>query len=364
MPQPRNIALLLTPSGVAAIAVIRLRGPRVNAFLEKHFSKAARLNRCVHGDLFDGDVVIDDAVVVLCNAETADLNLHGGQWVVQSVLDLASREGFEVMKGGDLPLSFEATDGATVLEREIEAYLPMARTELGVRALLNQKQSWHELQRRLKEDPAGGRRDLEDVFADQTLIHLLNPPTVAIVGSANVGKSTLANQLFSQERSITADVPGTTRDWVGEIANIDGLAVMLMDTPGLRQTHDPIEATAIERSRGEIARAGLVVLVLDATRPLEGEQAELLREFSRALVVVNKSDRPSTPGFETVPGTRTVAISGAGIDDLRAAITKHFCPETPINPNRPRIWTIRQRDIVQRAVIEPAVLGEIFTGIG
>jgi tRNA modification GTPase len=364
MSQARNIALLLTPPGVAAIAVIRLRGPGVSGFLKRHFSKSAKLNRCVHAELFDANGVIDDAVVVLCDVETADLNVHGGQWVVQSVLDLAARQGFEVAEAGDLPIPFDATDGGTVLELEIEAYLPMPRTELGVRALLNQNDSWHKLRRRLKEDPVEGRRQLEEVLSDQTLVHLLYPPTVAIVGAANVGKSTLANQLFSQERSITADVPGTTRDWVGEIANIDGMAVMLMDTPGWRHTHDPIEATAIERSRDEIARAKLVILVLDATRALEGEQAELLREFSGALLVMNKSDRPLIPEFETVQGMRTVATSGEGINDLRTAITRHFCTEVPINPRRPRIWTQRQRDIVRRAVIDPAVLDEVFTANG
>ncbi len=236
----------------------------------------------------------------------------------------------------------------------------MARTELGIRTLLSQKVRWNELLELARIAPTNLPQQLEELLADHTLIHLLHPPTVAIVGPANVGKSTLANQLFSRERSITADVPGTTRDWVGEIANIDGLPVLLLDTPGLRQTHDPVEAAAIGRSRDQIARATLVILVLDATRPLAGEQAALLSTFPDALTVINKSDRPTFPDLNSVPALRTVATAGQSLDQLRAAITSHFCGKPSIVPDHPRIWTDRQREIVTRALGDPAAVDELF----
>src|SRR5690606_12064877 len=102
--------------------------------------------------------------------------------------------------------------------------------------------------------------------------------------------STLANQLFAQERSITADLPGTTRDWVGEIANLDGLAVMLIDTPGLRMTDDLVEREAIERSGQQVRAADLVVVVLDASVPA-AEQLAHRQAHPNALIVVNKCDR-------------------------------------------------------------------------
>jgi tRNA modification GTPase len=358
MSTARNIAVLMTPRGVAAIAVVRLRGPGVGRFLERHFSKPAKLNRCVHANLMEGERVIDDAVVVLFDPETADVNVHGGTWVVQSVLELAVREAFELVAANDLPLPQEASDGGNVLEREIECYLPMAKTELGVRTLLAQRGAWLDLRKRVGEDSFGS--ELASVLGDQSLIHLLNPPTVAIVGPANVGKSTLANRLFSQERSVTADVPGTTRDWVGEIANIDGLAVLLLDTPGLRETEDRIEATAIDRSRRQIQGASLVVLVLDATRPLAGEQAELCGAFADSLVAINKSDRAFHPELERVEAIRTIATTGEGVDELRTAIVRHFCMAYPVDPQRPRVWTVRQREIVRRAVAEPGCVEQLF----
>src|SRR6185312_758670 len=277
----RNVAILMTAPGVAAIAVIRIKGPAVPVFLQSHFSKTPIPGKCVHGDLRDGDRVLDDAVVALVDEHTADLNVHGGTWVVQSVLDLARREGFEVIEKLPVPLPPEAIDCPGTLRQEILSHLPLARTETGVRALLKQEEAWQQIKDQARRGESI-RPLLESVLADRTLQHLLHPPTVAIIGAANVGKSTLANQLFAQERSITADVPGTTRDWVGEVAHIDGLPVMLLDTPGLRATQDTIEATAIERAGEQLRGADLVVLVLDASRALEPEQASLIERFPDA----------------------------------------------------------------------------------
>jgi small GTP-binding protein len=266
------------------------------------------------------------------------VNLHGGPWVVRSMLDLARRGGFTVHERPTLPLPDEAVDAESALEREILANVPLARTELAIRELLGQREAWE----RLEALPAAERDvELAQVRTDHSLWWLLHAPRVAIVGAPNAGKSTLANQLFAQQRSITADLPGTTRDWVGEIANVDGLAVMLVDTPGIRQTTDPIEAAAIERSGAEIGAADLVVLVLDATRPLEPGQAELRRRFSEALVVINKCDRPAAWTRGESPAIETIAASGDGIDALRAAIRRHF--EIDARRGQAKWWTPDQR---------------------
>ena len=94
-------AVLLTPPGAAAIAVVRVAGPRVRPFLESRFARPAKTGRCVHGDLRDGEKVLDDPVVVLHEGGVvADINLHGGPWVVASVLELLRRDGFEVVEAG------------------------------------------------------------------------------------------------------------------------------------------------------------------------------------------------------------------------------------------------------------------------
>lgn len=343
----QGVAIVLTGHGTAAIAVVRLAGSGVRRFLEHHFSQPVESGRCVHGRIVNGPRVIDDALVVLGpDSAWADINLHGGAWVVRSFTALAEREGFTPTDHTDLSSAMQCCDGQTLLEREVLLHVPLARTELGVRVLLGQQRAWDGLKARRRA--TGAVDELRRIAADATLRHLLFPPRVAIVGAANVGKSTLANQLFGQERSITADAAGTTRDWVGETANIDGFPVTLVDTPGLRPTDDPVERTAIERSRPEIASASLVLLVLDASRPFEPEQAALLDEFPHALCVVNKSDRPKAWDTARVQTVHTTATTGEGVQELRNQIIVHFCKDLP-SPNRPYCWTARQQQLIRRA---------------
>jgi len=150
-----NRAFLLTPPGVAAIAVVRLVGPGVANFLSAHFSRPVTPGRTIHGQLTDGETVLDDPVVVLTPAGAVDISVHGGPWVVQSVLELAKKEGFELSDVTDPTISLDAMDGANLLEKEVNANHPLARTELGVRVLLHQAGAWAEFVRRAVPGPVG-----------------------------------------------------------------------------------------------------------------------------------------------------------------------------------------------------------------
>jgi small GTP-binding protein len=330
--------MMLTPAGVGAIAVVRLTGEAVRRFLQQHFSKPAREGRCVHGNISDGQRVIDDAVVVLLpGGLAADVNLHGGPWVVSSFVELAAREGFELVEQVE-----EMVKGDSLLEREVMAALPLAKTRQALEILLAQPRAWETYLKDPRQGPS-----VDQILSDHTLWWLLHPPRVAIVGAANVGKSTLANQLFAQERSITADLPGTTRDWIGEEANLDGLVVTLVDTPGVRQTADPIERLALDQSAGQVQRADLVVLVLDASRELVGVQDRLVAKFNDALRVINKVDRAAEWVNEFPDAIKTVGTTGQGVDELRNAVRRRFgCEQFELG--RPRWWTTRQRDALKR----------------
>jgi tRNA modification GTPase len=327
-------AILLTPPGSAAIAVVRLIGPGTEDFLRRRFSKPVPQGRCVYGNLHDNGRLVDQAIVVLCSSSMADINVHGGVWVVKSVLELAAQDGFATTARVDPPLEAEAVDGADAIWTETLQYLPLARTELAVRILLAQPAAWG----KLGTLPEQQQRQ---ILEDQSLKWLLSLPRVAIVGPANVGKSTLANRLFGQERSITADVPGTTRDWVGEIANIDGLAVMLVDTPGRRAANEQIEQAAIAASLPIAAGADRVILVLDQSVAIPDEGRSLLAEFPDALKVANKADRPMVWDARQM-GFVTAVAKGGDIQTVQRGILRQFeCENLTID--QPRCWTDRQR---------------------
>jgi tRNA modification GTPase len=150
--------------------------------------------------------------------------------------------------------------------------------------------------------------------------------TVAIVGRPNAGKSSLFNALAGAARAIVTDVPGTTRDLVTERVDIDGLAVTLVDTAGLRDARDAIEAEGIARARQAQRVAALTLIVLDGSAPLEPDDLSMIDSEAGGggdwLVVRSKADLAAA-WHDLVPVARPVsalpvsAVTGTGLTDLR-----------------------------------------------
>ena len=166
---------------------------------------------------------------------------------------------------------------------------------------------------------------LEASFARGRIVH--DGLTLAIVGRPNAGKSSLFNRLVERERAIVTPTPGTTRDTVTERISLDGIPLELVDTAGLREAHDVAEQLGIARSREALADAGLVLIVLDATQPLNEEEQSLLAavEGRPALVALNKSDllgsATHVPSLtDSVPAIATSALTGDGVPELRRRI--------------------------------------------
>jgi tRNA modification GTPase len=165
---------------------------------------------------------------------------------------------------------------------------------------------------------------LEASFARGRIVH--DGLTLAIVGRPNAGKSSLFNLLVERERAIVTSTPGTTRDLVTERISLDGIPLELVDTAGLREGLEEAEQMGIARSREALADAALVLVVLDATQPLNDEEHRLLAavEGRPALVVVNKCDlakgNEATMEVGGVAVLRTSALTGEGIQQLRERI--------------------------------------------
>jgi len=335
----QNVFQTLTSPGTAALQVVRLTGPGVMEFLARRFSRAMSSGRrstgFSHGELRDDSGVIDDPIVVLDASEksngsaanmSAEISLHGGKAIEDAVVRLLRADGF-VMSSYEQQLS---------IAEKVTRDLPLARTRLALECLLNQPKAW---------------ANSENVDAnDQALRRLLHPPTVAIVGVPNAGKSSLANQLFARQRTITADMPGTTRDYVSDLADIDGLVIRLLDTPGLRETDDAIERRAIELAQPVIASADLVIELLDAMTSLK-EQRQIIGQTSDQImgqtirgtrtsrvsdiVVVNKADL--MPSNASIEFQLVSALQGTGIDDLRRIIFRRLLGEA-FSPSRAYVW--------------------------
>jgi tRNA modification GTPase len=169
---------------------------------------------------------------------------------------------------------------------------------------------------------------LEASFARGRIVH--DGLTLAIVGRPNAGKSSLFNRLVERERAIVTATPGTTRDPVTERISLDGIPLELVDTAGLREglceSLEEAEQLGIHRSREALADAALVLVVLDATQPLNNEERRLLAavEGRSSLVAINKSDLAKAESLADelagIPALRTSALTGEGIAALRERI--------------------------------------------
>jgi tRNA modification GTPase len=172
--------------------------------------------------------------------------------------------------------------------------------------------------------------------------------TVVIVGRPNVGKSSLFNALAGQPRAIVTDVPGTTRDLVSETVDMNGLAVRLVDTAGVRTTVDIVEREGVARSVGARAVADVLIVVLDQSEPLTPDDRQLLddTESRRRVIVANKCDRGAA--FDTSEMFRVSATADVGLQELRAALVRELTGDEALHDSA-IVSNVRHAQLLERA---------------
>jgi tRNA U34 5-carboxymethylaminomethyl modifying GTPase MnmE/TrmE len=236
---PGAVGIIQVYGNGAATCVEQLCGVRPNAH--------CRLAR--FGD-------IDEGMVVGLRDDWCQIMPHGGVRVVQRLCDALEALGAQPGEALDPRATFpEAT---TELEAEMLSTLARAASPAAIPLLLAQRERWEQVQQVDKRAMAAISEQLD---------RLVNPATVAVVGRANVGKSTLTNLVMGRAASLVADLPGTTRDWVAGMAQIampvGEVVVRWCDTPGMRRSDDTIEQRAIELARRVVAEADVLIAMRD-----------------------------------------------------------------------------------------------------
>jgi tRNA modification GTPase len=167
----------------------------------------------------------------------------------------------------------------------------------------------------------------------------------AIIGKPNVGKSSLLNRLLKQDRAIVTDIPGTTRDVLEEYINIAGLPFKILDTDGIRHSHDVVEMEGVRRSLAAIGAADVVLIVLDGSKPLSAEDQSVLEKArgKTAIVVMNKNDLERMAESPVWPEmvVEVSCKSGRGLDNLRKALVEIV--KQGAVPPREHSWAVNQR---------------------
>jgi tRNA modification GTPase len=371
-----TIAAIATPLGEGGLAVIRISGPEAFAVADRVFLPSGKsslkpstaLTHTIHyGKIVRHGETVDEVLLSVLRAprtftreDTVEISCHGGLLPAKLVLDTVLENGTRLAEPGEFTRRAFLNGRLDLAQAEAVADLIHSRTELALAAANEQlagklSQRINELRDELMKTLAHVEAHIdfpdEDIapetraqliqrlengaaFMDE-LTRTANEGQIlrrgirtAIVGRPNAGKSSLLNQLLGHDRAIVSPIPGTTRDTIEETANIRGLPVVFIDTAGLREARDEIEVEGIRRSRETLAKAELILHVLDASEPLTAADETYLAEFSGKIriLVLNKTDLPKKLSLPPAasnqqPATCNVCcLSGQGMEALKNAI--------------------------------------------
>lgn len=333
-----TIIALATPQGVGAIAVIRLSGKdAIKVTNEVFFGKNLenQPSHTIHfGTIRDGEKIIDEVLVSVFKAPTSftkenvvEISTHGSSYIINQVLKLFVRKGIRLAKPGEFTQRAFLNGQFDLAQAEAVADLIHADSETSHQAALSQMRggfsseiqelrnqlihfaSMIELELDFTEEDVefASRHDLqvlverilrivEELILSFDLGNVIKNgvPTV-IAGKPNAGKSTLLNALLNEEKAIVSDIAGTTRDFIEDEISIGGVIFRFIDTAGLRETTDTIEAIGVSRTQEKMKTASLILYLFDLS---DTDLVEINRDINKLenlgvpfLKVANKTDK-------------------------------------------------------------------------
>jgi len=332
-----TIVALATPPGIGAIGVIRLSGSKAIGIVNELFPSKDLTQQASHtlhvGVIKDNGKELDEAVVSIyknprsyTGEDVVEISGHGSPFVLQQIINASVQRGARLAKPGEFTQRAFLKGKLDLAQAEAVADLIASNTAASQKTALHNirggfSNKLKELREQLIKFSALIELELdfsqEDVeFADRKQFYELinelskltdqlinsfrlgnvikNGVSVAIVGKPNAGKSTLLNALLQEDRAIVSEIPGTTRDTIEEVINIDGILFRLIDTAGIRQhTSDIIETMGVEKSLGKMKTADLVLYLFDVTEPkseVGSLKSELDKQALNYLLVGNKID--------------------------------------------------------------------------
>jgi tRNA modification GTPase len=369
-----TIVALATAQGISAIAVIRLSGPEAISITQRVFqgkNLEKQPSHTVHfGHIIDDKKVIDEVLVSIFKTpnsftkeDSIEISCHGSPVIIKEIIKLLIKNGARVAQPGEFTKRAFINGRFDLAQAEAVADLINAETDDARQAALNQMRGGfsreiNHLREELihfaslieleldfgEEDVEFAKRDdlknlilkiqsylssLIDSF-DQGNVIKNGVPTV-IAGKPNAGKSTLLNTLLNEERAIVSDIPGTTRDVIEDEMILDGINFRFIDTAGLRETQDVIEAIGVTRTRERMKKASLILYLYDLSQTTFDqilEEEKHLKELGIPYINVgNKIDDANEDLIEQVKILDFTFISASqkkNIDELKNKILSYF----------------------------------------
>jgi tRNA modification GTPase len=366
-----TIIALATPSGLGAIAVIRLSGPQAIAITNSVFrgkDLSLQASHTIHfGTIRDGDAILDEVLVSLFIAphsytkeNVVEISTHGSPYIIESVIKLLMKQGARAAKPGEFTLRAFLNGGMDLSQAEAVADLIASNSSASHQVAMQQMRggfsgelkalreqlvnfaSLIELELDFAEEDVefANRDQLKQLILQITKVLtklirsfeqgnvMKNGVPVVIAGKPNVGKSTLLNALLNEERAIVSEIAGTTRDTIEDEMTIGGINFRFIDTAGIRHTEDIIEAKGVERTHEKMRQAKLIIYLVDPLQSfadIKSQIEELTQLDIPQLTVVNKIDLLSQQQRQELSVLNPHFISARkkeGIDELKDEILR------------------------------------------
>lgn len=402
-----TIAAVATSVGEAGIGIVRLSGPKAFSIAQSVFRPAAErplmqeLRKLRYGWIVDGEERIDEVLVAFMKAphtytteDVVEINAHGGRLSVRRILALVLQRGARMAQRGEFTKRAFLNGRLDLAQAEAVLDIIDAKTERA------HGQAVQQLSGRLSKEIDGLKEAMlhllshleyainfmEDAQEDlplepmiqeieqllQRMDRLLQSARrgrilregikTVIIGKPNVGKSSLLNAILQENRAIVTDIPGTTRDAIEEQYHLDGILLNLIDTAGIHETDDVVEALGVDRSRQLMEQADLILCMVDSSAPVEEEDIRLLElaAAKTALFLKNKTDLPSnaqTAAFcdafqkehDGVFWIDIAAQSGTGLETLQEKIKNCFFENEFSLNDEVSLTNLRQQELMSAA---------------
>jgi tRNA modification GTPase len=386
-----TIAAISTPIGIGGIGMVKISGGnaiKIAANVFRSYDGTDLMNlvgyRAKFGRVFYRGDLLDEAVALVFRTpksftgeDVVEITCHGGILIVQKLLRAIFEGGARLANPGEF--SFRAFKNGKMSLEKAESIMEMisAASEKMMKISLSVFEGTigkeiESIRQKIIETAAGmnatidyPEEDISEIdfkFEIKKIIEktkklsesaaagkiFKNGVKTAIIGTPNVGKSTLMNLLVGRERSIVTDIPGTTRDVIEETVVLGKIPLILEDTAGIRKANGKVEKIGVERAIEVAKTSELIFIVLDASRRNTAEEDELIKKFDekKVILILNKTDLGTKNDRK---GIRICAKTGEGTDELKNAVND-LLGTAPFENENMIITNERQLDVLNRTL--------------